>query len=231
MSRLLVSVRSVAEALAALDGGADVIDVKEPAHGSLGAAKAETVVAIVAAVAGRRPVSAALGELRDWNATATVPTLDLTFVKWGLSQCRGTDWPAWFRRAARQVPGRCRPVVVAYADADRAAAPPLEAIVAFAQAESFPLLVDTFIKDGSTLLDWRSRVQLESLVRDCRSQGIPLALAGSLTAHQLRELASLTPDWFAVRGAACQAGDRAAEVSRHRVEQLADLVHRGPFSP
>ena len=35
-TRLLVSVRSADEAEAAIAGGADVIDVKEPSHGPLG---------------------------------------------------------------------------------------------------------------------------------------------------------------------------------------------------
>ena len=39
MTRLLVSVRSAAEALAALAGDADLIDVKEPAGGSLGSSR------------------------------------------------------------------------------------------------------------------------------------------------------------------------------------------------
>lgn len=64
--RLLVSVRNAREAVAAVEAGADIIDVKEPAHGSLGFAGIETVRAVLAAVAGRVPVSAALGEVRDW---------------------------------------------------------------------------------------------------------------------------------------------------------------------
>ena len=38
MSGLLVSVRNVEEALAALEGGASLIDVKEPSRGPLGRA-------------------------------------------------------------------------------------------------------------------------------------------------------------------------------------------------
>ncbi|MFM7835691.1 MAG: (5-formylfuran-3-yl)methyl phosphate synthase, partial [Planctomycetaceae bacterium] len=34
--RLLVSVRSADEAVVAATGGADIIDIKEPRHGSLG---------------------------------------------------------------------------------------------------------------------------------------------------------------------------------------------------
>src|SRR5437879_2488209 len=69
---LLVSVRSSEEAAAALAGGAHVIDIKEPAHGSLGRADDQTVSAVLACVAGRRPVSAALGELVDYDGTRVV---------------------------------------------------------------------------------------------------------------------------------------------------------------
>ena len=52
-TKLLVSVRSAAEALTALEGGAALIDVKEPAHGSLGRADLQVIGEVVRAV-GRR---------------------------------------------------------------------------------------------------------------------------------------------------------------------------------
>ncbi|MBV9124193.1 MAG: hypothetical protein JO112_12620, partial [Planctomycetes bacterium] len=65
MAGLLVSVRSAVEAEAALAGGATLIDVKEPAHGSLGRALDAILEEVVACVGGQCPVSAALGELRE----------------------------------------------------------------------------------------------------------------------------------------------------------------------
>src|SRR6185295_18653474 len=62
---LLVSVRNAAEALTALAGGADVIDVKEPTRGSLGPAGADAIASVVRAVDARSLVSAAYGELID----------------------------------------------------------------------------------------------------------------------------------------------------------------------
>jgi uncharacterized protein (UPF0264 family) len=70
MMNLLVSVRSAAEAEAALAGGAGLIDVKEPARGALGRADAAVIAAVVRAVGGRRPVSAALGELAEGGAAS-----------------------------------------------------------------------------------------------------------------------------------------------------------------
>ncbi len=63
--RLLVSVASAAEASAALAGGADVIDAKDPHAGALGPVSLEVLRDIHGTVAGARPVSAALGDATD----------------------------------------------------------------------------------------------------------------------------------------------------------------------
>jgi (5-formylfuran-3-yl)methyl phosphate synthase len=63
MTLMLASVRSLAEARAALDCGADLIDLKEPSLGALGALDHAAVRICVKAIAGRRPVSATIGDL------------------------------------------------------------------------------------------------------------------------------------------------------------------------
>src|SRR5438445_443176 len=60
--QLLVSVRGPADARAALIGGADVIDAKDPRRGALGAVSPVALAAIRRAVGSARPVSAALGD-------------------------------------------------------------------------------------------------------------------------------------------------------------------------
>src|SRR6478735_1969877 len=102
---LLVSVRSAAEALAALAGGADVIDVKEPNRGSLGAADDETISDIVRAVAGRAPVSAALGELVDLLGSqkghvARTLVDGVSLFKTGLARCGSiNNWQTLWQHA------------------------------------------------------------------------------------------------------------------------------------
>ena len=63
MSGFLASVTDASEALLALEGGADLIDCKDPARGALGALPTAAIRSIVAAVCGRRPVSATVGDL------------------------------------------------------------------------------------------------------------------------------------------------------------------------
>src|SRR6266436_521775 len=56
--QLLISVAGPADARAALLGGADVIDAKDPRHGALGPVTLHRLAAIRAAVGGARPLSA-----------------------------------------------------------------------------------------------------------------------------------------------------------------------------
>lgn len=94
-TRLLVSVRNAEEAAIAVDGGAEIIDVKEPNRGSLGFAGLTAIDSVLRTVAGRCQVSAAMGECTDWLTEnspldaalpkeAVIPMLQ--YVKLGLSR-------------------------------------------------------------------------------------------------------------------------------------------------
>jgi uncharacterized protein (UPF0264 family) len=231
---LLVSVRSVLEAQTALAGGAALIDVKEPARGPLGRADDAVIRAVVAAVAGRRPVSAALGEWAD--GAGDLPDADLTYVKWGLAGCqRRADW-RWNLRTllGRQV--RPQIVLAAYADWQCAQAPSVDEVLALAQEQpGSVMLVDTCCKDAATahrqrpnLLDWLPVAWLEDLCERCRQARVKIALAGSLGLPQIAALRDARPDWFAVRGAVCADGDRCATVNADKVRQLVDLLRAAP---
>jgi uncharacterized protein (UPF0264 family) len=230
-SKLLVSVGSAAEAEAALAGGAALIDVKDPSRGPLGRADDETVARVLGAVAGRVPVSAALGEWRapgaqDWPALIG----QLAYVKWGLSGCGGmTGWQSTFRVVGRYLAGRYPELgmaAVAYADWGPAQAPPPEEVCAWACGQGRgAFLLDTWGKDGRTLLDWAGVAEVSAWCARCRAAGVRVALAGSLGPEQVRALLPACPDWFAVRGAACEGG-RTGTVSTARVHALVELLAR-----
>jgi (5-formylfuran-3-yl)methyl phosphate synthase len=230
-TQLLVSVRSAAEAWVALAGGAALIDIKEPARGSLGRADATVIQDVVAAVNGRRPVSAALGEWAD--EIGAIPDADLTYVKWGLAGCARR--PTW-RRELTQAMERQKhpqPVLVAYADWQCAQAPSVEEV--FALAREHPgsvMLVDTHCKEAGgafnqrrpTLLDWLPSAWIEDLCARCREAHVSIALAGSLGMPEIRTLLPARPNWFAVRGAVCSDQDRQATVQLEKVRQLGELL-------
>jgi uncharacterized protein (UPF0264 family) len=118
-----------------------------------------------------------------------------------------------------------RLVAAAYADWARAGSPRPEEVCRFAcSINCGAMLLDTWSKDGTTLLDWLSPLDISRLVKLCRHNSIPVALAGSLGLEEIRVLAPIDPDWFAVRGAVCRRGERTDSICEERVRTLAKLV-------
>jgi len=230
MTKLLVSVRSAAEAKVAVAGGADIIDVKEPRHGALGAADPEVWHEILALVDGRAVTSAALGELLDEGVERRArQTAGFQYAKIGLAGCHAQrGWIARWLRVIRELPPDVQPVPVAYADWPRASAPSPSVALAIAQDSlARLLLVDTHNKRAGGLLDILSLESLHEIAHHARQVSVQLALAGSLDAATIAALRALCPAYVGVRGAACRGG-RAGRIDLARVKTLAQLVHGKP---
>jgi (5-formylfuran-3-yl)methyl phosphate synthase len=217
--KLLVSVVSVAEARAALRGGADVIDVKDPSRGALGAPSPAVVAEIVAEVGGVAPVSVALGDL---PATAP-PVRGVAFVKAGLQG--DVDSAVEQLTALRDLVGPETGVVAAaYADAERCGAlPPSVLPEVVARAGIAGALVDTCVKDGRGLYAWVTPAELEGLI--ARTPGT-FAVAGQLG---LDELTRVRADFVGVRSAVC-GGDRTGTLDAALVAQAQRAI-RVPVPP
>ncbi len=228
LAGLLVSVRNAKEARAALAGGANLIDVKEPSAGSLGAASPQTWQEIGKVVGERLPLSAALGELDQWDGS--LPKKPFRYVKWGLSNLRGIALRQKLAPAIHdaKVAGMI-PVAVAYADFDQANCPrPLEVLELASGMGVAVLLMDTFTKDGKSLLDYYDLESLAMLRYRSAGMGIALALAGSLNLSHFETILPIRPDWIAVRGAVC-LGQRTGEIQQDLVAEL--VKHLNPPGP
>ncbi len=241
-AKLLVSVRSPQEATAALEGGADIVDVKEPARGPLGAAGPGMIAEVTELVRERSSatvVSAALGEVGEFVPTCPPLVLQKSqpdLVKSGLSGLRGgaVSWQqAWhaFRKQCYVRPG-VQWVAVSYADHERSGSPSPVSVFEEGHRMDCPvLLIDTFQKDGTTLIDWLSAQKLNQLRQMTRAADMKLALAGQITATVLPQVLAVDPDIVAVRGAVCESGDRGAAVNSERVRELATALHQQPAVP
>jgi hypothetical protein len=230
MTRLLVSVRSADEAAVALEAGADLIDVKEPARGPMGAADAQVIVDVVRRVAGRAPVSAALGDVGDppTRREAIEGRRDaiagLALAKLGLAGAADVyDWPSRWGRHVARLPTLTAPVAVAYADWTQArAVHPYAVLSGGAALGCAAVLVDTFDKSSGSLVERWTLDQLAQFVISARALGLVVVLAGSLSLETLSDVLRLEPDYVAVRGAACRDG-RGGTIDADRVRRLSDL--------
>lgn len=101
LPQLLISARSAVECLEAVHGGAEILDLKEPASGALGRVTAEQLAACLAVLEPHSDgisVSLAMGELLEWgpglspDQSAFVEIIRahkhrIRFLKFGLSGC------------------------------------------------------------------------------------------------------------------------------------------------
>lgn len=221
MARLLVSVRSVNEALLAWRAGVDVIDVKEPSRGPLGQADPSIWREIRAVLPPSVPVSVALGEWWELQGTLAERGDTLLVADYQkLGPARSALAPRDYHRLTERFwgPGW---VAVAYADWPSAdALSPTEILDHAIRAGCSGFLIDTFRKTGSSPLDatWRS------LVEHAQDAGLFVAVAGGLSTARIQTLHGLRPELFAVRGAACGAGDRRGSLDPRRLRELIRAV-------
>jgi uncharacterized protein (UPF0264 family) len=226
--QLLVSVSNAAEASAALAGGADVIDAKNPLVGALGAVSLQTLGDIRLTVGGRRPLTAALGDAADEatieRAAHTFACAGAMFIKIGFagiaSHARIADLLTAAVRGAKAASDDCGVVAVWYADADRvfsSAAASLATVAGRSGADG--LLLDTADKSGPGLRELVAPERLADWITETHAAGLFVALAGKLTAQDLMFARDAGADIAGVRGAACEGG-RAGCVAVDKVRQL-----------
>jgi uncharacterized protein (UPF0264 family) len=244
--RLLVSVANGDEAAAALAGGADIIDAKDPAAGPLGAVTIEVLLEIsrtVTAFAVRalavkkvraapdpaRLLTAALGDAVGEDAVeraaGAAAAAGAKLVKAGFAGITAPARAAALLRAARRGAaagsgGSCGVVAVAYGDAEQAGSLCADALLdAAASAGTAGVLLDTAIKRGPGLRDLLSENALSAWVARAHQAGLMVAVAGRLQADDLEFVRNAGADIAGVRGAACEGG-RTGRIAAEKVRAL-----------
>jgi (5-formylfuran-3-yl)methyl phosphate synthase len=222
MTLLLASVTGPAEAELALAHDADIIDLKDPARGALGALAPATVRAAVIRIAGRRPTSAVCGDLpMDPDAVrAAADDMAATgadYVKVGLfADARRPDCI----RALAPLAPRTRLIGVLFADAGM----DLNLLPQLAASGFAGVMLDTARKGAGRLLDHADLATLEEFVRAGHAHGLLTGLAGSLEAPDVPRLLLLEPDYLGFRGALCAAHDRTAGLDASAIDVIRALI-------
>ena len=230
--QLLVSVANAAEAVAALGGGADVIDAKDPSTGALGPVSADVLREISSVVARSCLLTAALGDATDEISIERLAwsfaDAGTAFVKVGFAGISDAERvvgliAATVRGASAESAGRCGVVAVAYADADDAASiAPAALIDVASRAGARGVLIDTANKDAPGLRALMDPDALRAWVARAHAARLLVALAGRLTADDLPFVRAAGADIAGVRGAACEGG-RTGRVSADKVRMLRTL--------
>ncbi len=228
--QLLVSVINSEEAEEAVKGGADILDLKNPREGSLGAAHPKLVFDLCRQFSHILPVSAAIGDFPHLPNTAALAALcaadfGADYVKIGLlgsqSEQQAIDLLANISDALAWRGSKAKLIAAAYADYREAGTLEPRLLPAIARrANVAGCMIDTLNKKGMCLFDSLDSDSLKEFIGECGRYGLLSALAGSLKPCHVELLKALGPHIIGVRGAACQSGIRTGSIDRRKVAEF-----------
>jgi uncharacterized protein (UPF0264 family) len=226
--KLLVSPINVEEAKIARLGGADILDVKNPKEGSLGA-NFPWMIKAVKKVAGSVPVSATIGDFSYKPGTASLAALGAAvagaeYIKVGLYDIQSKEHTMhMLLNIVRSVKGfdkNKKVVASGYSDYQRInSISPLELPKVGAIAGVDVVMMDTGIKDGRSTLEFLTEQELMQFMSSAKSYGLKTAIAGTIKFEDIPALRRISPDIVGVRGCVC-GGDRNSAIKRELVERL-----------
>jgi (5-formylfuran-3-yl)methyl phosphate synthase len=227
MNKLVTGVTTVGEAMLAVHEGVDLVELLDPALGTLGALDLNVAQDIVAIVEGRRPLSVCIGDFPEMDADAMLAAarralqLEIDFLKIGFF---GTPHDLECIKGLSVLSARTRLVGVVFADRPRS----LQLIDTLAEWGFSAVVLDTAYKDGPSLRALRTDIDLALFVRRARMQGLLVGLSGSLTLRDLPSLLSLQADWLCFRGALCVQRYRTGFIDPAELRAIRAAIPRQP---
>lgn len=232
--KVLISIRSSEELSPCMEGGADIIDLKNPSEGSLGAA-APWLIKEIKGKSKSYPVSAAIGDMPNLPGTASLAALGAAvsgadYVKVGLYGTHTEDECIKLMsnvvKAVRNQNPKIVIVGAGFADAESyGGIDPMKIPKIIKAAGADIAMLDTKNKQGKRLFDFLSMDKLKRFVEESHNLGLKAALAGSLRAEDLPTIYKLGTDVTGFRGAACSKNDRKnGIVTTERVLKLMTIA-------
>jgi len=230
MSRLLVSVKNLEEANLALNNHVDIIDLKSPINGALGALAIEDIAEIVAYIKQQdssRLITATVGDLPMQPnlllpAVTNVADTGVDIVKIGFFNV--TDEPIKVYEVCIEalqslIRADIKLVAVLFAEYQY----PDELIAMLKNAGFFGVMLDTAHKNGATLFDCLSHQQIRGFVENARKLGLQTGLAGSLRHEQISLVKQFEADYVGLRGGVCADSLRTNQLCLDKLERVTKL--------
>ncbi len=226
--QLLVSPSSIDEARHS--GAADIIDVKRPSEGSLGA-NFPWVIREIKSFS-KKPVSVAIGDFDYKPGSAALAAYGAAcsgadYVKIGLAfegQEQAREVIRAVVKAVKDEFPKKYVVIAAYSDFERMhTISPFDMSPIAAECGADIAMVDTGIKDRQSTFAFMNEEALRSFSEKNRKLGLGTALAGALKFEDIDALKRINPDIIGVRGMVC-GGDRNATVREDLIKTALAMI-------
>ncbi|ACT47808.1 (5-formylfuran-3-yl)methyl phosphate synthase [Methylotenera mobilis] len=224
MTQLLISVTDVNEAQIALVHGADLIDLKDPHQGALGALPIQTIQEVVDFVGINRShpqqyTSATVGDLpmqADLIAQQVlrIANTKVDFVKIGFFESE--DYQSCLDTLKHIAHQGVKLIAVLFAEMQY----PEHLIDDIKAAGFYGLMLDTAQKNGGTFMDYYTHEQMCLFATRVRSHAMAFGLAGSLNVQHLEKVRAYSPSYIGFRGGVSMSNQRKLNLDAAKIKAI-----------
>ena len=219
MTGMLASVNSLDEAQFILNTSVDIIDLKQPEQGALGALSIETINKIVQTINKKKPVSATVGDLPMqpeivFNAVSAMATTGVDYIKIGFFP--NGDWSGTLLKLTEITQKGYRLIAVIFADTQ----PDFSIIKSLKLAGFTGVMLDTLDKSKGSLSEIMALSDIKEFVNRANNAQLLSGLAGSLKKEDIPQLLELKADYLGFRGALCEKNNRTAKLDTDSINLI-----------
>jgi uncharacterized protein (UPF0264 family) len=222
MTQLLISVKNLEEAKLAFAAGVDIIDLKDPNEGALGALDLTVTGEIVQQVKGRAVVSATVGELHasiqelvvdiQWRSDIGIDIIKIAVSSLFIQDC-------FFDEITPLTKKGIKLVAVFFGDD----ATDLDILPKLNNAGFYGAMLDTRDKHKN-LLQVQSLQALHLFTQKCQLFQLKSGLAGSLQPQHIDLLNELNPTYLGFRGGVCENAQRKSNLNDSKMRQIIKML-------
>lgn len=223
MTGMLASVASIEEAEIVLDQKVDIIDLKNPRLGALGALDLKVISSIVQFINNRIPTSATIGDIKPNDANLSMRIIStassgVNYVKVGLFDVNAPDY---FINIINECSKKDIKIIVVLFAENITNFDSLEPLM---KSNIKGIMLDTKNKAHKNLCSIMKYERLEKFIKLAKSYNLITGLAGSLKSEDIDRLIPLKPDYLGFRGALCSKKNRTESIEGIAVRKIKDII-------
>ena len=220
-TKLLISVKNIQE-IEKIKDFADIVDLKNPKDGALGAWKEEQIKKALFKYSTFTVLSATIGNLYQTDLIKKqilrLDTLGLDYIKVGFfkeSVDNFRDFLEIFKDNFKT-----KLVLVLFAENKKIISYVRSNLNTISNIGFYYLLIDTFNKQNKGIFDLINYAYLKDLVSLLNQNNLKIGLAGKVNRSQFSKILGIRPNLFGVRSAVCEGFDRNLRISLKHTKYL-----------
>lgn len=238
--KLLISPKDIEEAkIVVKQKEVDYMDCKNPVEGSLGANFPWIIKEMKKLIpsSSNQLLSATIGDFPYLPGSASLAALGAAYagadiIKVGLrgpkNEIEGIDLMKNVVKAVKNFNKSIKVVAAGYADKIRMLESPhfLSIPTIASKSGADIVMLDTYIKDGKSILDFLNLEQLKEFTDKAKKLGLEVALAGNLLKDSILKIRQINPDIIGVRSIVCEGYDRDnGMIKEYLINELKSILY------